>query len=191
MSIKQIGVFCLAITTLAATLLAAGCGYHLRGQRSLPEVLSPMHVQYPENTERAFRRSLNDQLRVNGVELTEDADAADFRLVIQGLQQTRRVASLAPNATVAEYEIRITATYSMFDDTGVTIIDKATAVGFQNFDYDENIIVGKEREEVVVRQAVFQIVAQRVAFQLSPYDELRISQIQTDALANQDQPKEQ
>ena len=66
---------------LAAALLLAGCGFHVRGNYQLPDNVGAVFIEVP-GYDYDLRRRLQRALGSRGVRLTEDATEADSVLHI-------------------------------------------------------------------------------------------------------------
>ncbi|CAM3653226.1 LPS assembly lipoprotein LptE [Vibrio aquimaris] len=93
---------------LSASLLSA-CGFHLRGDYSIPEELGTLSLtSYDQYS--TFTRMMKSQLRVNEVNVVPPSeDVPNLHIVGEGLRE--RNLSLYQNTTAAEKELTFTATY--------------------------------------------------------------------------------
>ncbi|WP_114786554.1 LPS assembly lipoprotein LptE [Vibrio tetraodonis] len=93
---------------LSASLLSA-CGFHLRGDYSIPEELGTLSLtSYDQYS--TFTRMMKSQLRVNEVNVVPPSEGVpNLHIVGEGLGE--RNLSLYQNTTAAEKELTFTATY--------------------------------------------------------------------------------
>ncbi|MEZ8394680.1 LPS assembly lipoprotein LptE [Vibrio cyclitrophicus] len=96
------------IVVLAVSLLSA-CGFHLRGDYSVPEELNKISVtSYDQYS--TFTRMMKGQLRMNDVEIVPPAENTP-NLHIIGESVGERTLSLYQNTRAAEIELTFRASY--------------------------------------------------------------------------------
>lgn len=93
---------------LTASLLSA-CGFHLRGDYSIPEELGTLSLtSYDQYS--SFTRMMKAQLRINEVKLVAPSEnIPNLHIIGEGMGE--RTLSLYQNTTAAEKELTYTATY--------------------------------------------------------------------------------
>ncbi|MFY2509414.1 LPS assembly lipoprotein LptE [Vibrio pectenicida] len=93
---------------LTASLLSA-CGFHLRGDYSIPEELGTLSLtSYDQYS--SFTRMMKAQLRINEVNLVVPSEnIPNLHIIGEGVGE--RTLSLYQNTTAAEKELTYTATY--------------------------------------------------------------------------------
>lgn len=109
------------ISVLALTTLLSACGFHLRGDYSVPEELHRMSLtSYDQYS--TFTRMVKNQLRVTEIELVSPAkDVPNLHLLSEGVGE--RTLSLYQNPPrAAEKELTFNASYR------VTVPDVGTKV---------------------------------------------------------------
>ncbi|CAH8219595.1 LPS assembly lipoprotein LptE [Vibrio aestuarianus] len=108
------------ISVLALTTLLSACGFHLRGDYSVPEELHRMSLtSYDQYS--TFTRMVKNQLRVTEIELVSPAkDVPNLHLLSEGVGE--RTLSLYQNTRAAEKELTFRASYR------VTVPDVGTKV---------------------------------------------------------------
>ncbi|MDE1225591.1 LPS assembly lipoprotein LptE [Vibrio aestuarianus] len=108
------------ISVLALTTLLSACGFHLRGDYSVPEELHRMSLtSYDQYS--TFTRMVKNQLRVTEIELVSPAkDVPNLHLLGESVGE--RTLSLYQNTRAAEKELTFNASYR------VTVPDVGTKV---------------------------------------------------------------
>ncbi|MDE1237954.1 LPS assembly lipoprotein LptE [Vibrio aestuarianus] len=108
------------ISVLALTTLLSACGFHLRGDYSVPEELHRMSLtSYDQYS--TFTRMVKNQLRVTEIKLVSPAkDVPNLHLLSEGVRE--RTLSLYQNTRAAEKELTFRAAYR------VTVPDVGTKV---------------------------------------------------------------
>ncbi len=113
-----------------------------------------------------FVREFEVRLRESGIELGESkADAtAVFTILIDDTAQ--RVLSVSARNVPTEYEVYYTLSYSL--DAGQSnLMPEQTLTMTRDYTYDSTLVLGKEREEELLRDAIVQDLVRIVMKQLS------------------------
>jgi LPS-assembly lipoprotein len=114
----------------------------------------------------AFYREFDARLQAEGVELTDsDADAtATFTIFADDTGQ--RVLSVSARNVPTEYEVFYTITYSL--DSGTTgLMPQQTLTLTRDYTYDSTLVLGKAREEELLREAIVADLVRIVMKQIS------------------------
>ncbi len=90
------------LVAVALALILAGCGFHLRGQATLP--YSTLFVSGP--TGISLTRSLTRVLKSSGVKLVELQQDAEVGLIILSDTREKSILSLSGAGRAQEYELR-------------------------------------------------------------------------------------
>ncbi|HEX7062400.1 MAG TPA: LPS assembly lipoprotein LptE [Woeseiaceae bacterium] len=153
---------------LAALVLLpalAGCGFHLR---SAPDIPSQMARTYIDTQDRfsLFYRKLADGLEQAGVELVDTPEAATAELVIHTDDTGQRVLSVSARNVPTEYEVYYTVYYSLVSGKSVLMEPRLETLT-RDYTYDQTRVLGKEREEELLREAIADDLVRVVLRQLS------------------------
>ncbi|PTP41591.1 LPS-assembly lipoprotein LptE [Vibrio splendidus] len=107
---RLISLSSLKVTVVVLTVsLLSACGFHLRGDYSVPEELNKISVtSYDQYS--TFTRMMKSQLRMNDVEIVPPAENTP-NLHIIGESVGERTLSLYQNTRAAEIELTFYATY--------------------------------------------------------------------------------
>jgi LPS-assembly lipoprotein len=135
---------------LAATNLSA-CGFHLQSAFVAPP---GMERTYIESNDRfsPFQRAFESELRNAGIELSDSADAtATFTIYFD--ETAQRVLSVSARNVPTEYEVYYTITYRL-DLGATTLLPQQTLTRTRNYTYDSTLVLGKAREEELLREAI-------------------------------------
>ncbi|NOH64477.1 LPS assembly lipoprotein LptE [Vibrio sp. RE88] len=117
MRLFSISTFKLTSVVLAASLLSA-CGFHLRGDYSIPEELDTLSLtSYDQYS--TFTRMMKAQLRMSEIEVVPPSDSVpNLHLLSEGVGE--RTLSLYQNTRAAEIELTFYASYSVsIPDIGI------------------------------------------------------------------------
>lgn len=150
---------CSVFLTLVSAALC-GCGFQLAGSGDVPNVMATTYVQTTTpNSE--FYDSLRDTLRSRGLEVVGTPEQARARLIISEDSTGQRVLSVSARNTPREYEIFYAITFALQAGTE-SLIEPEQLVVTRSYTYDETQVLGKAREERVLRRSLADDLARRV-----------------------------
>jgi len=113
-----------------------------------------------------FFRELNARLQAEGVELTDSAADATATFTIFADDTGQRVLSVSARNVPTEYEVFYTITYSL--DLGTTgLMPQQTLTLTRDYTYDSTLVLGKAREEELLREAIVADLVRIVMKQIS------------------------
>jgi LPS-assembly lipoprotein len=148
------------MATVLPTVLLGGCGFQLAGSGNLPGVMATTYLQTTEPNSEFFD-SLREALRVRGLEVVTAPEQAGARLIISEDSTGQRVLSVSARNTPREYEIFYSVTFALQAGTE-NLIEPESLVVTRSYTYDETRVLGKTREERVLRQSLADDLARRV-----------------------------
>lgn len=137
------------LLVFCACVAMAGCGFQLRGSVELPG-LDTVRVS---GASAPMREELAVFLREGGVQVVEAASGdVDAQLSLTDEQMKRRVLSIDPNTGKArEYELAYSVDFQLIDAKGTALVPRQTVRLVRDFVFDVNAVIGKSREEAVLR----------------------------------------
>ena len=147
-------VLALAIAT------AGGCGYQLRGAVSLPPALDGVHVAGPAGIGGA----LTQMLESGGADIRPESESANAVLRLSRERFTRRVLSVDPD-TGKEREIELTysVAFRVTSGDGEELMPEQTVSLLRDYAADAGAVLGKSREENVLREEMRRDAAGQIA----------------------------
>lgn len=155
-------------TLLVASLLTnvlAGCGWRLQGTARLPEVMSVTFVD-PADRYSDFNRALQESLTASGARMVSNRSDATAVVRIHKDLSGQRVLSVSARNTPEEYEVFYTVEYSVSGRNG-ELLPLQTLELTRDYSYDETAVLAKQREQVILREALARelagLVIRRVA----------------------------
>lgn len=143
-----------------AMLGLVACGFQLEGAGTLP---AEMATTYLESTapSSVFYEHLRDALRLRGLEVVTRPDEAGATLRINDDSTGQRVLSVSARNIPREYEIFYSVTFSLRTPAG-ELIEPQSLVVTRSYTYNETQVLGKEREEAVLRRSLAEDLARQV-----------------------------
>ena len=149
----------------AALLTAGGCGFQMRGQSNLPPEMDRTYIAAADRY-TLFYRKLEAELRQNGVEVTESPTDASAVLTILADATGQRVLSVSARNVPREFEVFYRIRFSV--EAGERrLIEPQEQALIRDYTWDETRVLGKTREERLLREAIADDLVQLVMFQLA------------------------
>ena len=143
----------------------SACGFHLQGAFTAPAAMQRTYVSASDDYS-PFVREFKAQLRASGVELTESAADATAVFTISFDETSQRVLSVSARNVPTEYEVFYTITYSL--DTGVdSLLLPQSLTLTRDYTYDSTLVLGKARDEDLLREAIIDDLVRVVMKQIS------------------------
>jgi len=140
---------CLAVCWMA---LLSGCGYHLRGQATLPPALATPYLEAEDHYSPLYA-ALVTHLRAAGAQLATEPASASAVIHLQKDDTGRELLSVSARNTPGEYEVYYRVEYSV-TAAGGELLSRQQATLTRDFGYDENAVLAKEHEEQSLRTAL-------------------------------------
>lgn len=140
-----------AVALLLAALPAA-CGFHLRGDVSYPPAMATTYI---EATDRytPFYRKIKAALRQGGVKVASSPANAGAVLRISEDASGQRVLTVSARNVPNEYDVYYIVRYSL-EIAGKEALPTEKLALNRDYTYDETLVLGKDAESEVIRQAL-------------------------------------
>jgi LPS-assembly lipoprotein len=151
---------CRLLVVSPLAIMVVSCGFQLAGTGSLPAAMQSTYVDSGE-LHSDFYESLSEVLRQRGLTLVDSRAEAGARLIISEDSSDQRVLSVTARNIPREYEVFYAVTFSLETD-GQSLIGPEVLVARRNYTYDETAVLGKEREESILRRALAEDLARQV-----------------------------
>lgn len=154
---------------LAGLLLLAGCGFHLRGEASLP--FDTLYIQSPPGS--LFASQLRRVIAASShTRIAEKPDEAEAVLQILSEQREKEILSLSATGRVREFQIRYRVRYQVIGKDKHMITPSSEILLRRDFSFNDEAALSKESEEALlyrdmqtdaVQQLVRRLQAAKVA----------------------------
>lgn len=137
-----------ALTTLAALpLLAAGCGFQLRGQRPLPFDTLYLGMSEYSDLAAAIRR----QIRAStSTQVVSNKDEAQVRLEVLADAKEKVILALNTQGRVREYQLRLRYAFRLVDKNGQEVLAPNEILLRRDLAFDDSQVLAKEQEEILL-----------------------------------------
>lgn len=113
-----------------------------------------------------FYRELRAQLQDAGVQLVDTAAESSATFSILYDESDQRVLSVSARNVPTEYEVYYTVQYAI-DGIGNRLLETQNLTVTRNYTYDSRLVLGKAREEDLLREAIVKDLVRIVLKQIS------------------------
>lgn len=150
---------------IATFLLFAGCGFQLQGALTTPPEMERTFIA-TDDRNTGFYRELSRSLEAAGVNIvTSAADAtATFSIIYDETDQ--RVLSVSARNVPTEFEVYYIVEYAL-DGGTQRLLERQTLTLTRDYTYDSTLVLGKAREEELLREAIIKDLVRIVQKQIS------------------------
>jgi len=153
------------VAVIVLAVFSAACGFHLQGAFTPPPGMQRTYIA-TDDRHSPFLREFETQLLAAGVELTDSAEEATAVFVIDFDETAQRVLSVSARNVPTEYEVFYTITYRL--DAGTSnLLPPQTLTLTRDYTYDSTLVLGKAREEELLREAIVDDLVRVVMKQIS------------------------
>ena len=146
-------------------LILAGCGFQLRGAATVPPEMSTTYIETADRHSLFYRR-LRDEFRNAGVQVVASPGDASATFSILSDTTGQRVLSVSARNVPREFEVYYTVLYEVAT-ADRTLLAPRTQTLTRDYTWDETLVLGKEREEQLLREAIADDLVHIVLIQLS------------------------
>lgn len=146
-------------------MLLAGCGFQLQGALSVPAEMQRTFIA-TDDPYSLFYRQLRAEFKTAGIDVVDDAAAATATLTISYDDTDQRVLSVSARNVPTEYEVYYTIEYAV-DDGSSVLLPPQTLTITRDYTYDSTLVLGKAREEELLREAIVDDLVRIVLKRLS------------------------
>ncbi len=156
------------VTVLGVLVAGCGltaCGFQLRAAPDIPAEMSRTYISANDRYSQ-FYRKLRDELGNAGVQLVDSPAKSSAVFSILADETDRRVLSVSARNVPREYEVYYTIYYSV-ESGNDTIMTPQSLTLTRDYTYDETLVLGKAREEELLREAIVDDLVRIVLKQLS------------------------
>jgi LPS-assembly lipoprotein len=141
------------------------CGFQMQGAFVPPAGMDRTYIATGDRYS-PFYREFDARLQAEGVELTDSDTDATATFTIFADDTGQRVLSVSARNVPTEYEVFYTITYSL--DSGTTgLMPQQTLTLTRDYTYDSTLVLGKAREEELLREAIVADLVRIVMKQIS------------------------
>jgi len=149
----------------ALSQLLTACGFQLQGAITVPDEMQRTYID-TENSYSLFYRVFRRDLRAAGVNVVDSIDDATAVFTIYFDETGQRVLSVSARNVPTEFEVFYTLSYGLMggEETLIKVQDMTVV---RDYTYDATLVLGKEKEEEVIRDALVQDLVRIILKQIS------------------------
>lgn len=149
---------------LMLALLLSACGFHLRGEATMP--FKSLYIK-SANPSSLLIVELRRLLELNHIQLANAADKADVILDISYDLPEKQILTLRDTGRVNEYQLRYHVTFSAYDNEQREWLPTDELLLTRDYSYNDSQILAKETEEAELYQSMRSDMAQQIMRRLS------------------------
>jgi len=153
------------VPLLLALALIGGCGFQLQGAVTVPETMERTYIDAVDPYS-LFYTEFSRRLAAAGIDVVDSPDAATAVLSLLSDETGQRVLSVSARNTPTEFEVFYTIEYALVSD-GEASLPQQSLTLTRDYIYDETVVLGKAREEDLLRRAIVEDMVRIVLKQIS------------------------
>lgn len=153
------------VPLLLGLALIGGCGFQLQGAVTVPEAMERTYIDAVDPYS-LFYTEFSRRLAVAGIDVVDSPDAATAVLSLLSDETGQRVLSVSARNTPTEFEVFYTIEYALVSD-GEASLPQQSLTLTRDYIYDETVVLGKAREEDLLRRAIVEDMVRIVLKQIS------------------------
>ncbi|MCG8610624.1 MAG: hypothetical protein MI864_08820 [Pseudomonadales bacterium] len=158
---------------LSLSLLTA-CGFQLRGQEPVPQFFRDLNLYCPAQNPFELCQSLKSRIDEKRDQAPSNT-MTPLTLHILKTETTRQAVSIKKNASVAEYDMEIQTWFDFKDPDGRTILNDTVSTR-QTYRFDEENILGKNKEEAEIKVDLLNEIARRIILRINAINDLALQE---------------
>ena len=150
---------------LLAALLLAGCGFQMRGASTVPPEMARTYIETADR-HSLFYRELKAGLENAGVETVDGEEEASSVFSIVHDETGQRVLSVSARNVPPEFGVFYAVSYRLTVGER-TFLPPQTQTMTRDYTWDETLVLGKEKEEQILREDIVDNLVRVILIQLS------------------------
>jgi LPS-assembly lipoprotein len=162
---SKLAAGCKPLLLLAIATVLAGCGFRLRSDPVVPPEMVRTYIATNDRYS-LFYRTFRAQLENAGAELVDSPVDATAEFAILADDTGQRVLSVSARNVPTEFEVYYTVNYAVRSGKK-TLLEPQLQTLTRDYTYDETRVLGKAREEELLRKAIVDDLVRLVLIQVS------------------------
>ncbi len=138
---------------ILSVLFLTACGYHLRGAMDLP---SEMKTIYLEGASAPLVEQFRKAIGSSSVQLVNSRAAAGTIITVSNEDTLKNASSLGASGRANQYNLVYRLNYEITDANDVQIVKSQPIEIRRDYFNDQQLILGKDNEEIVIRNEMYQ-----------------------------------
>ncbi len=145
--------------------MLVGCGFQMQGAFVAPAEMERTYIA-TDDRHSLFYRRLRTAMKEAGVQLVDDPLSATATLYITYDETDQRVLSVSARNVPTEYEVYYTIEYSV-GAAQKNLLETQTLTLTRDYTYNPTLVLGKAREQELLREAIVGDLVRIVLKQIS------------------------
>lgn len=145
--------------------MLVGCGFQMQGAFVAPAEMERTYIA-TDDRHSLFYRRLRTAMKEAGVQLVDDPLSATATLYITYDETDQRVLSVSARNVPTEYEVYYTVEYGVTSGDEV-LLEVQDLTLTRDYTYDTTLVLGKAREEELLRAAIADDLVRIILKQIS------------------------
>jgi len=137
----------------------------MRGALTTPAEMERTYIASADRHSLFYRR-LRAAMKAAGVQIVEDASDATATFTISIDETDQRVLSVSARNVPTEFEVFYTVEYGL-DDGAKSLLEVQLRTLTRSYTYDSTLVLGKAKEEELLREAIVDDLVRIVLKQIS------------------------
>jgi LPS-assembly lipoprotein len=153
------------LVAIVLLTLLAGCGFQLQGSFSPPPDMERTYIAASDRHSQ-FYRELRRAMLESGVQLVDSQADATAVFTVSYDATDQRVLSVSARNVPTEFEVFYIVEYAL-DAGEKNLLEVQTLSLTRNYTYDPTLVLGKAREEELLRDAIVDDLVRIILKQIS------------------------
>jgi LPS-assembly lipoprotein len=145
--------------------LLTACGFHLRGDVTLPQSINPMYISGLSEYKPMYRE-IRESLKTSGISITTNPTEANSKLEVFEDRLVQNILSVDSRGKVVEYDLIYIFTFSLKDKNNDTLAAKQRMHVQRNFLNPETTVLGKTQEQRVIEESLRKDISNNLLFRI-------------------------
>lgn len=150
---------------LGLLLVLTGCGFQLQGALTVPPEMQRTYISAVDR-HSGFYRDVRAAFSAAGIDVVDSPTDATATFTIAYDQTDQRVLSVSARNVPTEYEVYYSIEYSLRSDEKNLLAPQSLTLT-RDYTYDSTLVLGKSREEELLREAIVDDLVRIVLKQIS------------------------
>ncbi len=147
------------IAFLTIVLALTACGFHLRGEATMP--FKTLYIE-AANPNSPLMEELHRLLEFNHIQLAKTAENAEVILNISSDLPEKQILTLGGSGRVSEFQLRYRVSLRAYDKEQREWLSADELLLSRDYTYDDTLILAKEAEEQQLYQSMRSDMAQQI-----------------------------
>lgn len=153
------------LVAVLSCLSLTGCGFQLQGALTTPPEMERTYIAAADR-HTDFYREFRSALRAAGVTTVDSPSDATANFTISFDDTGQRVLSVSARNVPTEYEVYYTIEYALDGPAG-RLLEQQVLTRARDYTYDSTLVLGKAKEEALLRRAIVEDLVRIVLKQIS------------------------